>query len=214
MRIKKGFFIIFISFSALSAATAQSTDNSLNYVRPQSEQAGLNSSASTISFGLGFGGTYPYAGETYVENPNIILMGEAPVCKHAGPGSIDLVSYKSIYSSYTGYYTNYNYEQRWNYYLFGGKLSYHVTPFGDKKVELYAGGMIAYYLTTFTFTSNDPNYAEPTDPGYALKTNNYPNFFSLSIYAGFRSWITNHSSVWFEMGYGYTALAFGASYKI
>ena len=41
-------------------------------------------------------------------------------------------------------------------------------------------------------------------PGIRL-ANHSPNFISPSVFAGVRSWISPHSSVWLELGYGYTA---------
>lgn len=212
-----GIFILSISLAACSTAIAQSTDDTqYNYVRLQTESS--SPAAGTIlSLGLGFGGYYPNTPAIYVENPNITISGERTVVNNAGPGKVNLealLSYKSIYSGYTDYYTGYDYEQRWDYYILGTRLSYHIEPFGNKKMELYAGVMAGYYITSFKFTSNDPDYAEPTDPGYSLKFGNSPNFFAPGIFAGIRSWITRHSSVWIETGYGFTSVSFGASYKI
>lgn len=217
MKLKTGFLVFFFGTAAFSACIAQSADNLSSYVRPAQQATPATPNITTLSLGLAFGGYYPYAGATYVENPGVTLMGETAIFKHVGPGSIDLgglLSYKSIYSSYSDFYTNYDYEQRWNYYIFGGRLSYHINPFANKSIETYAGFMLGYYLTTFTFNSDDPNYAAPTDPGYGLNFNNYPSFYALSVYMGLRSWVTSHSSVWIEVGYGYTSLAFGVSYKI
>lgn len=217
MKFKKTIFILLISLIAASAEMAQTADNAqFNYVRPDSPGTGGNSN-NIISFGFGMGGYYPYTGTSYVENPNLTLLYENTIMKNVLTGTISLggmFSYKSIYSSYTSYNNGYNYEQRWNYYILGARASYHVFPFANKNLELYAGAMLGYYITTFRFTSNDPNYADPSDPGYFLTDDNSPNFFALSIYAGVRSWITSHSSIWLEVGYGYTSMAFGASYKI
>jgi len=213
MKFKTGIFILLISFAFVSLGIAQSTDD---YVRPENQHNSATTN-SILSFGFGMGGDYPYTGTNFVENPNLSLYYENCILKNAGPGNVvigGIASYKSIYSSYSDYYSGYSYEQRWNYYILGTRLSYHIKPFANKSIETYAGGMIAYYITTFKFTSNDPNYADPADPGYFLTANSYPNFFAFSIYAGVRSWFNSHASVWFELGYGYSSLAFGVSYKI
>lgn len=217
MKLYKTIVIILLSFSSASAIMAQSAGNANDlYVRPgdASPQAYNN----IISLGFGVGGYYPYMGTTSVESPNISLLYENTILNHAGPGNISiggLLSFKTIYSNYLGYNDNYNYIQRWDYYIIGTRASYHIAPFYNKHIEFYAGAMIAYYITNFKFSSNDPEVSNPGDPGYGLTLdNNSPDFFSLSIYAGIRSSITQHSGVWIEMGYGYTSLAFGVSYKI
>ena len=177
----------------------------------------VSSTNSILSFGFGMDGYYPYTGTNYVSNPNLTLIYENTLFKHLGPGKLSLgalASYKSIYSSYTDYYSGYNYQQRWNYYLIGARVSYNIKPFNNKGIETYAGGMVAYYITSFKFNSNDPNSSEPSDPGYFLTANDSPNFFALSIFAGVRSWFNNHTCVWLELGYGYSSLSFGVSYKI
>jgi len=190
MKLYKTIVLILLSFSSATAIMAQSAGNANDlYVRPgdASPQAYNN----IISLGFGVGGYYPYM------------------------GTGGLLSFKTIYSNYLGYNGNYNYIQRWDYYIIGTRASYHIAPFYNKHIEFYAGAMIAYYITNFKFSSNDPEVSNPGDPGYGLTLdNNSPDFFSLSIYAGIRSSITQHSGVWIEMGYGYTSLAFGVSYKI
>lgn len=216
MNFKRVILAAFLALAASPVVYAQSADSSINYVRPQTEQT-TASSHTVLSLGLGFGGYYPYTAAIYEENPNLTLMVRHALFNHVGPGHIaieGLVSYKSIYSGYTDTYTNYYYEQRWNYYIFGGRLSYHVSPLGSKKIDMYAGVMEAYYLTKFKFSSNDPDFSDPADPGYSLKYSYSPNFFAPSVFLGIRSWVTNHSSVWMEIGYGYTSVAFGASYKL
>ena len=82
--------------------------------------------------GFGTGGYYPYTGTSAVENPNVLLSFEKPVIKHAGPGTINLgglFSYKSIYSSYLTYSSDYSYTQRWRYYILGTMVSYHLALF-------------------------------------------------------------------------------------
>jgi hypothetical protein len=210
MKLIKTTFLLLLSMATVSAVVAQSEDS---YVRPNSSFT----SNSILSAGFGMGGYYPYTGTSAIESPNITLNYQRALFKNAGPGTIDLgalASYKSIFSSYMTYYNDYSYTQHWKYYILGTRLSYHVNPFNNKKIELYAGGMVAYYITVFNFSSNDPNTSDPADPGYALTTANSPNFFALSIFGGIRSWISPHSGVWLELGYGYTTMAFGVSYKI
>lgn len=205
-----------IGLVAFSTMNAQYENIQSDYVRPQNNQVPLES-ATLLSLGLGFGGYYPVPAAMYIENPSVSLSTERVVVKHAGPGTLNLegmLAYKSIYSGYTDYYTGYNYEQHWNYYIVGTRLSYHLKSFSNKKMEPYAGIMLGYYINAFKFTSNDPDYAEPSDPGYSLKFSGTANLFAPSVFAGVRSWISKRSAIWIEAGYGYSSIAFGASYKI
>ncbi len=217
MNLKTGIIIVLLSMGTGSVALCQSYNNSgTDYVRPVSQQTQTIPN-TYLSFGLGMGGYYPYTGASYVENPTISLMCDHTIFKHVGPGQVNVggvLAYTSIYSNYTDYITNYNYEQRWDYYVFGTRFTYSLEPFNNKNMETYATVMVAYYLTTFKFASDDPNYAEPNDPGYSLKYGNVSNFFSPGIFLGFRSWLSPRSSIWLELGYGYTSVNFGASYRI
>jgi hypothetical protein len=217
MDFKKAVFTAIFGLLGLSACMAQYTDtNQYDYVRPQNEKnpAGL---INTFSIGFGTGGDYPYYGAYYVESPSIILSYENTIIRHFGPGEVNLgalASFKQIASNYEDYSNGFSYIQRWDYYLLGARLVYHLTDFPSRLIEPYAGLMIAYYLTEFKFSSNDPDYSEPGDPGHDLLPNKYPSFFSPSIFAGVRSRFSNRGSTWLEAGYGYTSIAFGLSYKI
>lgn len=219
MKMKTGIVAVLFSLGLSSAALCQSPGNSqVDYVCPVNMQKQYLAMPNTfLSIGLGMGGYYPYTGAAFVENPTVSLMCDHTIFKHIGPGKINagvVLAYTSIYSNYTDYFTNYNYQQRWDYYILGTRFTYNIQPFIGKNIETYAGIMAAYYITTFRFASNDPNYAEPNDPGYSLKYSNSPNFFSPGVFIGFRSWFNTHSSIWLELGYGYTSVNFGASYRI
>lgn len=196
---------------------AQSSGPTYNYVRSSDEES-PSISSNILSAGFGIGGQYPYMGTTSEETPNLSLLYQNTIVKHVFLGNISLgglFSYKSIYSDYQDNSATYTYKQRWDYFIIGSRISYHIAPFpANKNIEFYGGAMAAYYITTFKFITNDPNYSEPGDPGYSLTINSSPNFFSLSIYTGIRSWVTSHSSIWIEVGYGYTSMAFGVSYKV
>jgi hypothetical protein len=217
LRMKKLILIVFIGFGAISACYAQNADsNRYEYVRPPSNQ-NFDNLNNAISLGLGIGGYYPYKGLYYAESPNISLFYERSVLKHLVPGNITLgilASFKQINSSYEGYYTGYNYQQNWSYYTLGVRTTYRIINFPLNNIDSYAGGMAAYYITAFKFTSTDPDYNEPNDPGYYLTPNNYPNFFAFSVFAGVQSKFSNRGYIWGEVGYGYTTLAFGIRYML
>jgi hypothetical protein len=219
MSFKKAVLTGVFILAGISASIAQDTDkdtSSYNYVRPANEK-NISDLNNCLSIGFGTGGYYPYYGVSYLESPNVIFTYEHTTLKHAGPGNISLgalFSYKQVSSIYENYSNGYNYTQEWNYYIAGIRVVYDLVDFPSRTIEPYAGAMIAYYFTNFKFTSDDPDYSEPGDPGYYLTPNNYPSFFAPSIFAGIRTRFSSHGSAWLEAGYGYTTFAFGLSYKI
>ncbi len=217
MNFKKRVLTGFIGLATVSTLQAQSVDSSRNeYVRPVSEQAKAVTS-HCISFGFGIGGYYPYEVLSMVASPGLTIFYDNTILKHVGPGNISIgafFSYKQTASSYMGYSNTYNYEQIWNYYVPGARIAYHIPNFPFKSVEIYAGAGAAYFISRFKFTSTDPNTNEPSDPAYYLTPNIYPNYFSPTLFAGVRSHVGNHASVWLELGYGVSTLSVGVSYKI
>ncbi len=218
MRFAKVLFILLVSMAMAFVCLAQTEDyNPYQYTRPESgNQTSYSNLNNVLSFGFGIGGYYPYNGVYYQENPGVILSYDHTILKHAGPGIVSLgavVSYKQIYSPYMDYTTGYTYTQNWDYYIVGARAIYCLTSFPGNIIEPYAGAMLAYYITNFKLTSTDPNYSEPGDPGYYLFTSDYKNFFAPGIFAGIRSRFNKRESFWIEVGYGYTSMAFGMSYK-
>ena len=218
MELKKGIFAIALGLASFTSIMAQTgTPANDDYVRP-ANQVAVNPSLdlNSISFGFGVGGSYPYEGTSYSSSPNLSLTYERIVLKHAGPGKLGvgvMLSYQQIASIYSDYTGNYTYQQTWNYYIVGARAVYHITGLPLKGIEPYVGGVAGYYMTRYKFTSTDPNYNDPADPGYYLTPNIYPDFFAFSIFAGVRSYISSHSIAWLEFGYGYANMAAGISYR-
>ena len=215
--IFKGIFIVSVALSFTLSTTAQTAgNNNYSYVNPE-EQAPTPTNNNFLSFGFGVGGYYPYSGPIYTSGPSLSLYFDNTTFKHIGPGYITLgglFSYKQIATGYTNYNAIYNYYQSWSYYIIGARTAYHIFPFNSKFIDIYGGGMIGYYITGFKFTSNDPYYSEVTDPGNYLSVNHYPNFFACSVFAGVRSWFNNNGCIWADIGYGYTSINVGFSYRL
>ncbi len=217
MKLKRAIFILLIGLTPTLSGLCQTTDNkNYTYVDPEDTKPETGS-INLFSFGFGAGGYYPYEGPAFTATPSLSFYFDNTTFKHVGPGNITLgvlFSFKQIATGYSDYNGIYNYYQEWNYYIFGTRAAYHLTPFESKKFDVYAGGMLGYYLTKFKFTSNDPYYGRVDDPGNYLSVNHYPNFFAASIFAGVRSWFNNSGCVWADIGYGYTTFNFGFSYKL
>ena len=215
--MNRTFSIILIILSLTTVVSIHSTaQGGYDYVRTDAIQP-LKLSKSSLSFGFGIGGTYPYSGTVYSASPNLTLYYDYTVLNHAGPGRISigtLLSFKQITSTYQDYSGTYIYKQNWNYYSVGSRIIYCLTESPLKDFEPYAGVSGSYYITGFKVSSNDPHLSDPADPGHYLTPNVYPNFFGVSIFAGLRTYITPRANGWIEIGYGYNTVSVGFSYRI
>ncbi len=211
------FFLVLVTALLSGNKGIAQTEINDDYYKPAKSRPVYSESSNLIYAGIGEGGYYPYSGLRYTQKPNITLIYERVIFKHLGPGTLNagpLLSFKNIASQYLDYNTGFKYEQRWNYYHIGARLAYNLHIFPGNSIVPYAGAMIGYYITDFKFSSNDPNYSDPTDPAYYLTTNRYPDFFAMSILAGIRSTMGYHTSVWLELAYGYSSVSFGVCYSL
>jgi hypothetical protein len=168
-----------------------------------------------LSLGIGFGGVYNYWGFGYTESPNIILSYDNGTFGHVGPGLISLgglLSYKSVgYDFSSG---PYYYNQSWSYWIIAFRSAFHWNFTNSQRCDPYIGLMLGYYFLGYHFSSNDPAVNAPGDPYYATYYNaTYNGYLAFSAYLGFRYFVTDKIGFWAEIGYGYSNLAFGASYK-
>jgi len=171
---------------------------------------------NVISLGVGIGGYYTYYGTGYTGTPNFILSYENGTFGNVGPGTISLgvlLSYKGIGYDYTNPYSNYYYNEKWTYYIIGLRSAYHWDFFNSPKCDPYAGIMLGYYFLGYTFSSNDPYYKNPGDPYYYLSSGSYGSYLAISLYLGFRYYLTPKVGLWAELGYGYSTLALGVNFK-
>ena len=171
---------------------------------------------NVISLGIGIGGYYTYYGSGYTETPNFILSYENGTFGNVGPGTISLgalLSYKGAFYNYTYPSYNYYYNQTWSYYILGIRSAYHWDFFNNPKCDPYAGVMLGYYFLGYSYSTNDPNPRAPGDPYYYLSSGNYNSYLALSLYLGFRYYVTPTVGFWGELGYGYTTLALGVNFK-
>ena len=171
---------------------------------------------NVINAGVGMGGYYNYWGAGYYETPNFILSYENGTFGNVGPGTISLgalLSYKGIGDNYIAG-DGYNYTDTWTYWILGFRSAYHLNINGAPRFDPYAGLMLGYYFLNHSFSTNNPNYTHPGDPGYVYYTASYPNYAALSLYVGARYYLSNTVGIWGELGYGYTTLAVGINFKI
>ncbi|HXP48897.1 MAG TPA: hypothetical protein VN922_03025 [Bacteroidia bacterium] len=171
---------------------------------------------NVINAGVGIGGYYSYWGGGYYETPNFILSYENGTFGNVGPGTISLgalFSYKGISDNYIGS-DGYNYTDTWAYWILGFRSAYHLNVPDAPRFDPYAGLMLGYYFLNHTFSTNNPDYMHPGNPGYVYYSASYPNYAALGLFVGARYYLSNAVGVWGELGYGYTTLAIGVNFKI
>jgi hypothetical protein len=180
-----------------------------------SSGAAFTKGTNVINAGVGMGGYYSYWGGGYYETPNFVISYENGTFGNVGPGTISLgalLSYKDISDNYIGG-DGYNYTDNWTYWILGFRSAYHLTIPSTPKFDPYAGLMLGYYFLNHTFSTNNPNYRTPGNPGYVYYTASYPDYAALSLYLGARYYISNTVGIWAELGYGYTTLAVGINFR-
>ncbi len=169
-----------------------------------------------LDIGVGLGGYYDYWGAGYSETPNFIVKFENGTFGNVGPGVISLgglFSYKGISDDYIGR-DGYTYHDSWNYWILGFRSAYHLQIPTAPRFDPYIGLMLGYYILGHTFSTNNPDYNVPGNPGYVYYNATYPSYVALSMYLGARYAISNRVSIWGELGYGYTNFALGVGFKL
>lgn len=175
--------------------------------------------SNMLNVGIGVGGDYNYYywGSGYTQTPNLVVSYENGTFGNVGPGTISLgglLAYTGTSYSYFNQSNGYTYNNNWNYWILGFRSAYHWNFTSSSKFDPYAGLMLGYYYVNYMHSTNDPHAAEPSDPGYLYYSANYSNYLALSAFLGARYYVSNKVAVWAELGYGYTNLALGASFKL
>jgi hypothetical protein len=183
---------------------------------PQVSYYAFDKGTNVLDLGLGLGGYYNYWGSGYYQTPNFVISYENGTFGNVGPGVISLgglFSYKGISDNYVGA-DGYTYSNTWNYWILGFRSAYHLQIPDAPRFDPYAGVMLGYYYLGHTFTTSNPNYTVPGNPGYVYYTATYPSYAALSMYLGARYALSNRVSIWGELGYGYTNFALGVGFKL
>ena len=102
----------------------------------------------------------------------------------------------------------------WRYWVLGFRGAYHLIVPGAPRFDPYAGIMLGYYFLDYSFTTDNPDYRTPGNPGYVYYTATYPDYFYPSLFLGARYKLSHTVALWGELGYGYSALTLGASFKL
>jgi len=170
---------------------------------------------NVLGLSIGVGGYYSYWGYGYSETPNFVLTYENATFGNVGPGVISLgalLSYKGIGDNWVA--GGYSYSEKWNYWIVGLRSAFHWNFTNSPKFDPYIGLMLGYYYINYTFSTDNPDYFHPGNPGYVYYASSYPNYYALSLYLGARYYVSNKVGIWGELGYGYSTLALGVNFKL
>jgi len=216
MKTKRAITGLSLLFAGLLGITQVAVGQSSSSSSLPSNTNAFGKGTNVINLGVGIGGDYTYFGSGYSSTPNIVLSYENGTFGNVGPGTISLgglLSYKGISYDYTEPYSGYTYNQNWNYYIIGFRSAYHWNFTSNDHFDPYVGLMLAYYDISYKYTTNDPYYNQAYDPYYASYSNTYSSYVAFSLYLGARYYFSNSVGVWAELGYGYSTLSLGVSFK-
>lgn len=203
-------------FGQDNSGVMQPTETTQPTIQPQSSGYYFGKGSNLISLGVGLGGYYNYWGGGYYQTPNFVISYENGTFGNVGPGTISLgglFAYKGVSDNWLDG-DGYSYTERWNYWILGFRSAYHLQISSAPKFDPYAGLMLGYYFLGYSFSTNNPDYMHPGNPGYVYYVATYPSYYALSIFLGARYFVSNKVGIWGELGYGYSTLAVGISFKI
>jgi len=185
-------------------------------VQVQSNGYYFDKGSNIINLGVGLGGYYSYWGGGYYQTPDFVIAYENGTFGDVGPGVISLgglFAYKGISYNWATQ-DGYSYTERWNYWILGFRSAYHLQVSSAPKFDPYAGLMLGYYFLGYSFSTDNPGYMHPGNSGYVYYTATYPDYYALSVFLGARYALSNKVGIWGELGYGYSTLALGVSFKM
>jgi len=196
---------IFASFTSL---------NSFGQATTSSSNPAFGPGNFILNPGIGFGYSYGYLGSFL---PAIGLSGDYGLKVSAGPGTIGVggvVAFK--FGSYDYGYYGYDYSAHYSETIIAVRASYHWTPPGVDKLDLYAGIPLGVRLDHYS--EYDPivtGYDVYGNPIYKYEnvsgTATYP---FLGLYVGASYYFSSRVGVFAEVGYAVSAITIGLNFKL
>lgn len=198
---------------------ASENDNGKKIIKSGDQEHCFDEKTHIINLGIGFGGFNYYrslrgSGYVYRSSPAFSATYEQAWPKKLGPGFLGVGAYfgfKHSQSRYEDYYylgDKYYYEHNWNYYMAAARGVYHWDVLNSKKAEVYAGVLIGFRITTYSYKTNS---ADPYINSY--KRNDKGFFPVYSLFAGARWYFVPKIALFAEAGYGISYINGGLSFK-
>lgn len=165
------------------------------YAKAQSFDVGTNVISAGIGLGSGLNG-YDYNSST----PGFSIQYDRGIWE-AGPGVISLGGYLG-FKDYK--YSNSDFQQRWNYTIFGARGAYHYTGLDVENLDVYGGVMLSF---------NNLNYSYTYYNGIGYVGGGYNSGPGLSPFVGAKYYFAGNLAAYGELGFGVDILNIGLAYK-
>ena len=181
------------------------TISSFGLINAQPFEMGTN----VLGVGIGIGGHYAAWNSSYSSTPAIGISYEHGIKDGLGPGTIAIggyIGYKGMSYHYDYILSNYYYDEKWTYLIFGLRGIYHYNFDLDDNLDLYGGLMLSYNNVNYKYTTNNP-YSPYGNGSYA-------SYIDFSLFVGGRYYFTNNVGVFMELGYGISYLTVGLNFKL
>lgn len=180
----------------------------LNFCNRSAAQV-FDKGALAINAGVGFIGTFSYAGFGGVHrSPAYCFAGEYGLMK-LGPGVLGAgVAFGLQTASYTQSYGSYYYKDRWTSTLFGLRATYHPDFLKTEKSELYGIVQLSLMHFGYSFSSNDPYVNSSLYGGHSISSAFHPY-----IMLGARYYFSKNFGVYSELGYDIALIKAGITLK-
>ncbi|QQR86762.1 MAG: hypothetical protein IPJ76_00620 [Flavobacteriales bacterium] len=193
--------------SLFSIGLIVTTFLSANNVHSQAFQGGGN----VLGLGIGAGGRYSAFSTYSGQSPVFMMTYDHGMGFKAGPGVVGIggyFAYKTLryYYSYGYLGSNYYYDERWNYLMFGVRGTYHWNEWhGIDKLDTYAGVLAGLDIISYSDNSYYASgYAQRSYPGSRGRTN---------LFAGARWYFTDAFGAYAELSHGVSYATIGLQFK-
>ncbi len=176
---------------------------SFGLVKAQPFDVGTN----VLGLGVGLGGHYAAWGNGYSSTPALGVSFDHGF-KQVGPGIIGIggyFGYKGMSYHYNYAFSNYYYDEKWTYLIFGLRGTYHYNFDLDDKLDLYGGLMLSYNNLSYKETSNNPFYIH--------NNGTYSSYLDFSLFVGGSYYFTDNIAGFMELGYGIAYWTVGIDFK-
>lgn len=199
--MKKIFANILVMTFSISSFAGEPINPNRMFLKAGDGEKCYDENSHVINVGIGVGSGYYLraSGEKYSSSPYLSLSYEQPWSKKLGPGFLGVGAYfgykteKYEYHYYSNFGNAYHYERRYSYYTVAARADYHWDVLNSKKAEVYGGVLIGAYLSSYTYTDNDPY-----DDYYSVSVNPFSPY--VSPFVGARYYFGSNFGVFAEAG--------------
>ncbi len=150
-----------------------------------------------VNVGIGLISPYAYSGSS---------MGLPPISGSFEYGITDKIGVGAIVGFTTSSLSYFGYKANFSYIIVGGRGAYHFLE--HDKIDLYAGLMLGYNISSTSYTDNAGNsYTPILGPGFG------GSGVAFGIFGGVRYMFAKKVGGFAELGYSISWITIGATFK-